>query len=111
MESLKRLELNPAVGGLLLADNVQITQQQITPDTRTAVFHAGVILQTQKIQVQQSVYRVLHCTVTSSCIIVWNTHWKPSLWFPHGKPYKADAQLICIQNLLLVCHSTHTLIS
>ena len=52
MQSLQRLELNPAIGELLLADKVKITQQQVGPAARTAVFLAVVITQKQQLQVQ-----------------------------------------------------------
>ena len=96
MQSLQRLELNPAVGGLLLADNVKITQQQIGSAARTAVFLAVVITQKQQLQVQQDL-AIQSSSAQSQllCHGLGKMHCKTPLWC-EGKFYKLIAQPSCM---------------
>ena len=54
LDSLRRLEESPVLGGLLLAENVQISNQKIGVSRKPAVFVSVLIQQQQETQVTKA---------------------------------------------------------
>ena len=70
VDSLRRLQLNPTLGGLLVVENVHITAQQINTSSNSAVFVSLLQLQSQQLQVSTDTALLYHMQSVAMCSTV-----------------------------------------